>query len=82
MLLQGTVKFIHDAGFCFVKSDDGIDDYVHPGALRRAGISNLKIGDRLEYQRIPSRKHAAKFEAADIRRIDKTEQAATFDEAA
>ena len=50
--MQGLVKYVRGEGsFAFVGGDDGIDDYCHPAALRRAGITDLKVGDRLEYQR-------------------------------
>lgn len=76
--MQGVTKFVHAKGFAFVGGDDGIDVFCHPSMLRRAGLTDLKIGDRVQYERLPSRRHEGKFEADRITRLpDATRHAAT-----
>ena len=49
--LVGTVRFFDwTKGFGFVRPDaDGYDCFLHVSALEKAGIHDLKSGDRLEY---------------------------------
>lgn len=78
-MLEGIVRFVHPKNlYAFVSCDDaGPDCYIHGRALERAGITNLSRGERLEFERVPSRKFENKFEARDVRRVDSTEPSAT-----
>lgn len=48
---NGTVKWFNSQkGYGFIQPDDGQKDvFVHISALERAGISNLKEGQKLSY---------------------------------
>ena len=47
----GTVKFYNDQkGFGFIQPDDGAKDvFVHATALERAGILNLREGQKVKF---------------------------------
>lgn len=53
----GTVKFFNmDKGFGFIEpEDDSKDTFVHISALERAGIPELKMGQRVHYDLVPGR---------------------------
>ena len=53
----GTVKWFNAAkGYGFISPDDGSKDaFVHISAVERAGLSNLREGQRLEYELQPGR---------------------------
>ena len=55
---EGTISFFaQDRGFGFIKADDGSGDaFVPPQTVRNAGLANLKRGDRVRYDAIPSTK--------------------------
>lgn len=48
----GTVKFFNDTrGFGFIKPDEGGDDaFVHVTEVEKAGLRNLKEGQRIIYE--------------------------------
>ena len=48
---SGTVKFYNDQkGFGFIQPDDGQKDvFVHATALERAGIQNLREGQKVKF---------------------------------
>ena len=50
-MFSGTVKWYYaQKGYGFIQPDDGQKDvFVHISALERAGISNLKEGQKLSY---------------------------------
>ena len=53
----GTVKWFNAAkGYGFISPDDGSKDaFVHISAVERAGLSNLREGQRVEYELQPGR---------------------------
>ncbi|WAJ28253.1 cold-shock protein [Antarcticirhabdus aurantiaca] len=55
---QGTVKwFSHDKGFGFIEQSDGSKDaFVHVSALERAGISDLREGQKITFDLVSDRK--------------------------
>jgi CspA family cold shock protein len=50
-MITGTVKFYNDQkGFGFIQPDDGQKDvFVHATALERAGIQNLREGQKVKF---------------------------------
>jgi cold shock protein len=50
-MATGTVKWFNpDKGFGFIQPDDGSKDaFVHISALDKAGLNNLKEGQRISY---------------------------------
>lgn len=48
----GTIKWFNfDKGYGFIKSDNGDRDiFVHISAVEKAGIANLREGDRISYE--------------------------------
>ena len=56
-MIKGTVKWFNPVkGFGFISPDDGSKDaFVHISAVERAGLGELKEGQRLEYERQPGR---------------------------
>jgi CspA family cold shock protein len=55
---QGTVKWFNSQkGFGFIQPDDGGRDvFVHISAVERAGMSNLREGQKISYEVIADRK--------------------------
>jgi CspA family cold shock protein len=53
----GTVKWFNSAkGFGFIQPDDGSNDaFVHMSAVERAGLSDLREGQKIEYEMVPGR---------------------------
>jgi cold shock protein len=56
--MQGNVKRIHDAGFCFIEpSDDSPSDiFAHFKDFERCGLNPPRIGDRVEFDVVLSPK--------------------------
>ena len=53
----GTVKWFNTAkGYGFIQPDDGSRDaFVHISAVERAGLSNLREGQKVQYDVVPGR---------------------------
>ncbi len=53
----GTVKWFNAAkGYGFISPDDGSKDaFVHISAVERAGLADLREGQRLEFELQPGR---------------------------
>ena len=51
-MTTGTVKWFNvQKGFGFIQPEDGSKDvFVHISAVERAGMSNLREGQRLEFE--------------------------------
>ncbi|MDE1994122.1 MAG: cold-shock protein [Rhizobiaceae bacterium] len=54
----GTVKWFNATkGFGFIQPDDGATDvFVHISAVERAGMSNLRDGQKLSYQLVQDKR--------------------------
>lgn len=55
---QGTVKWFNsEKGFGFIQPDDGgRDAFVHISAVERAGLSQLREGDKVSFELVADRK--------------------------
>ena len=53
----GTVEWFNSAkGYGFIQPDDGSNDaFVHMSAVERAGLSDLREGQKIEYEMVPGR---------------------------
>ncbi len=53
----GTVKWFNSAkGYGFIQPDDGSNEaFVHISAVEQAGLSNLREGQKVEYEVVPGR---------------------------
>ncbi len=53
----GTVKWFNSVkGYGFIQPDDGSNDaFVHISAVERAGLSDLREGQKVEYEVVPGR---------------------------
>ena len=53
----GTVKFFNtQKGYGFIQPDDGSKDvFVHISAVEKAGLSNLKEGQKIGYELVKGR---------------------------
>lgn len=58
MAMSGIVKFFNgERGYGFIKPDDGGRDvFVHITAVERAGLSELKEGERISFEIEPDKK--------------------------
>ena len=56
-MASGTVKWFNpQKGFGFIEpSDGGKDAFVHISAVEQAGMSTLREGQKIEYERVPGR---------------------------
>ena len=69
-MISGKVKrWWPEKGYGFFTRCDGTgDEFCHANQLKRSGISDLEIGDRVEFE-LAAR--GDKFEAVNIRRLDR-----------
>ncbi len=53
----GTVKWFNSAkGYGFIEPNDGsADAFVHISAVEQAGLSDLREGQKVEYEVVPGR---------------------------
>jgi cold shock CspA family protein len=67
-LTLGTVSRVTGIGWILITPDDQADAKVfcHGSTLKRAGIHDIAVGDRLSFDIIESRKVRGKTEAANI----------------
>jgi len=58
IMTTGTVKFFNSQkGFGFIAPDDGGNDaFVHISAVERAGMSDLREGQKVEYELVADSK--------------------------
>ena len=68
---KGTVKWFNaQKGFGFIQPDDGGNDaFVHISAVERAGLSDLREGQKLSYEVVSDRK-TGKMSADRLELID------------
>jgi CspA family cold shock protein len=46
----GTIKkLVHDKGFGFIQSSDGVDVFFHHSSVADHGFDNLQEGQKVEY---------------------------------
>jgi cold shock protein len=66
----GTVKWFNaQKGFGFIQPDDGGKDvFVHISAVERAGMTNLREGQKLSYE-LTQDKRSGKSSADQLRNI-------------
>ncbi len=57
-MTKGTVKwFNYDKGFGFIQPDDGSKDaFVHISAVERAGLSDLREGQKVGFELIADKR--------------------------
>jgi len=57
-MATGTVKWVNATkGFGFIQPDDGSPDvFVHISAVERAGLQDLKDGQKITYELVKDRK--------------------------
>ena len=69
-MTTGTVKWFNAAkGYGFISPDDGSKDaFVHISAVERAGMSDLREGQRVEFELQPGRD--GKSSAENLQRAD------------
>jgi len=67
-MAEGTVKFFNSQkGFGFIQpTDGGKDVFVHISAVERAGMSNLREGQKLRYDVVSER---GKLAAANLQSV-------------
>jgi CspA family cold shock protein len=69
-MATGTVKWFNSTkGFCFIQPDNGgADAFVHISAVERAGMRELREGQKLSYELIADRK-SGKMSADNLKAI-------------
>ena len=67
-MATGTVKWFNAAkGFGFISPDDGSKDaFVHISAVERAGLSDLREGQRVEFELQPGRDGKSSAESLSL----------------
>ena len=69
--MTGTVKWFNvTKGFGFIQPDDGGKDaFVHISSVERAGLSNLKEGQKIQYDLVTDRR-TGKTSADNLKTVD------------
>jgi cold shock protein len=57
------------SGFGFIKPDQGDDVFVHISAVDHAGLDNLHVGQRLEFDIRPDRRDTTRLRAVHLRAV-------------
>ncbi len=67
-MITGTVKWFNpNKGFGFILPDDGtVDNFVHISAVKRAGLTTLLEGQKIEYELVEAKNGRT---AADNRKV-------------
>ena len=70
-MATGTVKWFNSQkGFGFIQPDGGGNDaFVHISAVERAGMSDLREGQKISYELVSDRK-SGKMSADNLRAVD------------
>jgi len=70
-MATGTVKWFNSTkGFGFIQPDNGgADAFVHISAVERAGMQDLREGQKLTYELIADRK-SGKMSADNLKAMD------------
>jgi CspA family cold shock protein len=70
-MATGTVKWFNvQKGFGFIAPDDGGSDaFVHISAVERAGMNDLREGQKLEFELVSDRK-SGKMSADKLKSLD------------
>ena len=70
-MAMGTVKWFNvQKGFGFITPNDGGKDaFVHISAVERAGLGNLREGQKLEFELVADRK-TGKMAAENLQNLD------------
>ena len=70
-MAKGTVKWFNTTkGFGFIQPDNGgADAFVHISAVERAGLRDLREGQKLTYELVPDRK-SGKMSADHLKTLD------------
>ena len=70
-MTTGTVKwFDSQKGFGFIQPDDGGKDaFVHISAVERAGLNDLREGQKLTFELVSDRK-SGKMSADNLKAVD------------
>lgn len=68
---EGTVKWFNSQkGFGFIAPNDGGNDaFVHISAVERAGLSDLREGQKVSYELVSDRK-SGKMSADNLQSLD------------
>jgi CspA family cold shock protein len=70
-MTNGTVKWFNaQKGFGFIAPDDGGNDaFVHISAVERAGLNDLREGQKVSYELVSDQK-SGKMSADDLKALD------------
>ncbi len=70
-MITGTVKFFNaQKGFGFITRDEGGNDaFVHVSALERSGLSELREGQKVEFDLVADHK-SGKMAAANLKLVN------------
>ncbi|GAB5468323.1 MAG: cold-shock protein [Rhodospirillales bacterium] len=68
---SGTVKWFNaQKGYGFIQPDDGGNDaFVHISAVERAGMGDLREGQKVSFELVSDRK-SGKMSADDLKALD------------
>ena len=70
-MATGTVKWFNaQKGFGFIEPDSGCSDaFVHISAVERSGLSDLREGQKVDYELVSDRK-SGKMSADNLKVLD------------